>query len=254
MTQEPVNCPICRNRDHIDCIGWYLGQDTYQFECDSCGKFALVGTAKAILEGWEAEPEDLRRSLLAYRVQQSGAYGSALPILNSDDVKAALDEKPVLPSPHEQASNIIKLVGDHVRETGDDLVEMPGTLAAMVGAPSRNAALRIATELVNRGVLAGIETASYDSPYDVQHLNLSLDGWAAYDAERRGNIAGSFGFLAMKFNDPVLEVFARDVIKPAVESVGFVLVDIRDTAKAGIIDNLLRAQSGHKRHSQSRNY
>ena len=242
MDEEQVSCPVCRNRDQGVCTEWYTGQDSYLYKCQACGEFKLTGTAKAIIDGFDASQEDLRRSALAYRIQQSVLHSSSKPVLNSDDVSAAINNKPTLPNANEQANNIIRLIGDHVQKTGDDLTEVPTTFAAAVGSPSRNASLRIATELVSKGALTGLNSSHFGSPYEVQDLNLTLDGWRIYDEEKRGRTAGALGFLAMKFGDPILDPFSREVIKPAIQSIGFELLDIRDTAQAGIIDNLLRAQ------------
>ena len=47
----------------------------------------------------------------------------------------------------------------------------------------------------------------------------------------------------MKFKDPVLDPFVRDVVKPAVKKgIGYDLVDMRDVAQAGIIDDIMRVQ------------
>jgi len=47
----------------------------------------------------------------------------------------------------------------------------------------------------------------------------------------------------MKFGDPVLDPFVKDIVKPAVKGgIGYDLVDMRNVARAGIIDNIMRAQ------------
>ena len=74
-------------------------------------------------------------------------------------------------------------------------------------------------------------------------LNLTLEGWEYYEREAKGRLSGKLGFLAMKFGDGTLEALATDVIKPGVhEAIGYRVVDIRERGKAGVIDNLLRAQ------------
>ena len=51
------------------------------------------------------------------------------------------------------------------------------------------------------------------------------------------------GFIAMQFDDPDLDPFVKDIVKPAVkEGTGYDLVDMRDIARAGIIDNIMRTQ------------
>ncbi len=242
MDEKKVSCPVCSNRDQGVCTEWHAGQDSYLYKCQACGEFKLTGTAKATMDSFDAPPEDLRRSALAYRIQQSVLHSSTKPLLNSDDVKVVISNKPILPNPNEQANNIIRLIGDHVQTTGDDLGTVPTTFAAAVGSPSRKAALRIASELVSRDILTGLDSSRFGSPYEVQDMNLTLDGWRIYDEKKRGQTAGKFGFLAMKFGDPILDPFSREVIKPAIQSIGFELIDIRDIAQAGIIDNLLRSQ------------
>ena len=48
----------------------------------------------------------------------------------------------------------------------------------------------------------------------------------------------------MKFGDPDLDPFVNNVIKPAVKEIGYDLVDMRDVARAGVIDNIMRTQIG----------
>ena len=77
----------------------------------------------------------------------------------------------------------------------------------------------------------------------LQHINLTLDGWRSYDEEKQGRVAGKYGFIAMKFGDAALETLARDTIKLTLKAeLNFDVVDMRDIARAGIIDNIMRAQ------------
>jgi len=47
----------------------------------------------------------------------------------------------------------------------------------------------------------------------------------------------------MKFNDSNLDAFVNDTVKPAVrDGIGYDLFDMRDVARAGVIDNIMRAQ------------
>lgn len=73
--------------------------------------------------------------------------------------------------------------------------------------------------------------------------SLTLKGWQAYEDERKGLWAGKYGFIALKFNDTALENLVREIIKPVVKGeLGFDVVDMRDVARAGVIDNIMRAQ------------
>jgi hypothetical protein len=69
---------------------------------------------------------------------------------------------------------------------------------------------------------------------------LTLAGWERFEAERIGRLSGDYGFIAMKFGDAELDSFLATAIKPAVEQLSFRLVDMRDAARAGIIDDVMR--------------
>ena len=77
----------------------------------------------------------------------------------------------------------------------------------------------------------------------IEDITLALDGWERYEAGKRGEFEGNYGFIAMQFDDPDLDNFVRDVVKPAVkQGTGYGLVDMRDVAQAGVIDNIMRIQ------------
>ena len=76
--------------------------------------------------------------------------------------------------------------------------------------------------------------------------SLGIDGTVATGINDRGQIAGYYldnlhnqhGFL---YSD-VLEAFAQK-IKPIVkQKIGYDVIDVRDVSRAGIIDNIMRAQ------------
>lgn len=147
-----------------------------------------------------------------------------------------------LPSPAIQAANIIRLIGDEVTRTGQPTPILPVDFPAIIGAPNREFSARLAVELIERGILSGINTSTKDGS-DLLDINLTLDGWELYEAEQRGKIAGKHGFIAMKFGDTILDPFVKDVVKPAVkDGIGYDLLDMRNVARAGIIDNIMRTQ------------
>ena len=72
---------------------------------------------------------------------------------------------------------------------------------------------------------------------------LTFQGWERYNARKRGRFAGRYGFVAMQFEDPVLDPLIRETVKPALQAkLNYDLVDMRDVAQAGVIDNLMRAR------------
>ena len=89
--------------------------------------------------------------------------------------------------------------------------------------------------------MRGNLSQAYDGALFIDNMDLTLAGWEEYEALKSGRRAGHFGFLAMQYNDDVLEEFVSTVVKPQVkDQLGYDLVDLRDESRAGVIDNIMR--------------
>ena len=168
-------------------------------------------------------------------------------------------------SPLLQAMNLIRYIGDWVLKTGrpikqiafrrlkgdlndlvkgdlNDLVkELPYGITKEIGTQSTELTRELLEELQERRLVRMVEDPS-SSFFEKIFLNvtLSLDGWDQYEAEKRGELSGDYGFLARKFNDPDLDMFVCDVLRPTVEeSTGYKLHDMNDVSRAGVIDNII---------------
>ena len=142
-----------------------------------------------------------------------------------------------LPSRAEQAINLIRFVGDKVSHTGETISEMPENFYAIIGSINYGEGIMLINELQERNILRDMGGRAID------YVNLTLDGWNQYEAEKRGQFSGNSGFLAMQFGDDLLDLFVDTVLKPVVENaIGCKLVDMREVATAGIIDNIMRDQ------------
>ncbi len=146
------------------------------------------------------------------------------------------------PTPAEQATNIVRYLGDEISRSGEKIKGLPENFFATIGSPNRDAAYDILEQLKGRGLVAGIEANTLNQK-EMLNVNLLLSGWEQYEAEKKGELSGNYGFIAMKFGDPVLDPFVADVLKPAVKSkLDYDVRDMRDAARAGVIDNIMRAE------------
>ena len=127
----------------------------------------------------------------------------------------------------------------------------PVELHAVIGAFDRDKAIQLAQELREKGVVRPLGQDMYYPQADDSksmlleptRISLSLEGWTQYEAERHGQLSGKDGFLALKFNEPHLDDFVKDVLKPSVkENFGCNLYDMRDVSQAGVIDNIMRVR------------
>jgi hypothetical protein len=242
MTEEP--CAVCLSRDGFSCRkAQYGSYDAYLFDCEVCGRFIVSRTAI-----WDTLAPDkpqmtpIKRALLTHHIRLLADAGADSEMWTTDRLERLLANDPRLPSPAQQATSIIRLVGDAVISSGTPVEMLPPSFSAKIGAPSHTFAVNLLVELRDRGFVTAAVIPTGHGAAHVQDVGLTLTGWQSYESEKQGQIAGSYGFVALKFGDPVLDPLLRDHIKPAVRAVGYELVDLRDVARAGVIDNLLRVQ------------
>lgn len=157
-------------------------------------------------------------------------------------------KSPRLPSPATQAATLIEHIGDCLTTTGKGHLINSVTDTPLVGAFDTAMFNDLVSELAQQGLIKKLQSVEVPNPRSDGVLvtglfGLTLDGWERYEEEKRGRFAGDYGFIAMEFDDPELEGLVSEVIKPAVrERIGYDLVDMRNVARAGVIDNIKRSQ------------
>lgn len=233
-----MNCPVC---DSPFCEAKPQVGDKKVFDCAACGTFAVSGSAlQSNLRADNPALTAVKRAAISHRLREATDAGQQ-PLLTTYELDGLIAEAR-LPSAAQQATNLIRYVGNQVSTSGHQLQDFPHDIDTIVGSPNRDFALRIARQLLQRGIFDGREAGHLGAPHELIMIDLTLEGWELYEAEQRGKISGTYGFIALKFHDPVLDPFLRDVIKPAVTSIGYTLEDMRDAARAGVIDNVMRAR------------
>ena len=241
---ELVNCPVCEGQ-FGSCRSVPTPRDASGFDCDGCGRFEISRSAM-VTYFEQGQLSAMQHAALSHALR-TATRGSGAPMVSTTWLEAFLPSARV-PTPAVQATNLIRAIGDWVSEGGegyflDDVVDAP-----LVGSFSRAMFDQLFKELTAKGLLIRIGEATRPNPRNVGVLSgalfsLSLEGWERYEAERRGAFAGRYGFIAMKFGDAVLDPFVEATIKPAVRAaIAYDLVDLRNVSRAGVIDNILRAQ------------
>lgn len=240
---QPSQCPVCQSQDGFTCtVEPYGSRDAKLFRCEVCGVFAMSRSALEDHNDLRSAPLNrVKRAALSHQIRLSQSQNREPRMLTSSDFQRDRLNALVLPSPPQQAINAIRIIGDFVSENGEPLAQMTPDFASTVGAPSREAAFELLEELKAYGQITALSQRLL-SDFVMQDMNLSLQGWDRYELEKRGEIAGNYGFIALKFGDPVLDPFLANHVKPAVKNLGYDLFDMRDVSRAGVIDNLLRMQ------------
>lgn len=240
--RQPEICPLCLFKDDVK-IGFDFDRHLYVCRCPVCGNFSISEFAvdDRILDAQDNKLA-VARAVLSHQVRQATDAGRDWPELLEDWLIAFVANNPALPSIAQQASNVIRYVGDRIRLNGEELEDFPISFGSIVGSISRDFALKIARQLQKQGYLEAELAGGFDSPHELIDVDLTLAGWERYEAEQLGKLSSQYGFLALKFGDAVLDPLVDKVMKPAVKSIGYDLLDMRDVSRAGVIDNLLRMQ------------
>jgi hypothetical protein len=242
MQPVPSSCPVCESQDGYSCTAQGFGsRDATLFDCEVCGQFAV---SRSALEdrnlrgsGWTK----VRRAALSHNLRVSMGSTSEIRLLTTYDLEGFLENDIRLPTPAAQAINIIRFIGDRVSLDGSPIKTLGPDFSATIGSPDRKFAMSLIQQLEERGFVTGIDTSTLQSRA-YRDVSLTLSGWQEYEEEQAGRTAGKYGFIALKFDDPVLDPLLRDHVKPAIKKLGYDAYDMRDVAEAGIINNIMRVR------------
>jgi len=242
MTEEV--CAVCLSGDGFGSEkAQYGSYDAYLFECDVCGRFVVSRTAiYDLLAADLPRMTPMKRAALSHHIRLLADIGREKEMWTTDRLDSFFERDPRLPSPAQQATNILSFIGDAVSASGKPVEMLPPSFSAKIGSPSAVFAISLLVELKDQGLVSAMVIPLGQEAPHVQEVGLTLSGWELYESEKQGHVIGSYGFVALKFGDEVLDPLLRDHIKPAVREIGYELVDLRDVARAGVIDNLLRMQ------------
>jgi nucleoside 2-deoxyribosyltransferase len=231
-------CPVCQGK-------WggefkLLRQEAFgsaYIDCGTCGNYEIT---KEAMEDYFVDSEerlsDRFRAMVSHRINE-GKSSKKEPIIKSDWVERLI-KNPIYTSPSQQASNAIRYIGDQVDKTGKAIIQIPAqSFFAIVGSPNPDFAASILDQLYRRDLVLGTSLGAINTFMDA---TLSLDGWQVYESEKIGKLSTNQGFMALKFSNGNLKKLLDEVMKLAIESIGFKLTDMRDSLKAGVIDNLMR--------------
>jgi nucleoside 2-deoxyribosyltransferase len=233
---ETVNCPACRS---TPCTKRDILQLGNEYDCPRCGKFVLCGT---LANGFNDRYLTLQRSAvlshLLRRVQRPD--GTPVQIYEEDLPNFRLDDP--LPSPAEQADNLILWIGDR-RLPHMEFADVPAPeISAWIGAaiPTKKFPGCALTWLLSQDAVKNlVEGFGTGSPKTME-FRLYMAGWERYEALKHAQVKSRTAFMAMQFGDVEFNRVVNDCFKPSVEAAGFKLRLLTDGQPAGLIDDQLR--------------
>ena len=141
-----------------------------------------------------------------------------------------------MPSPAEQADNLILWVGDNIEAPGVEIGVDPDLHKAIIGAVNNHNFHFIVSSLIEQGLVLS------KSEMVKRPVTLSFKGWQRYELIKKGALDSQKAFMAMPYGNDLIDRVYRDYFKKAVEQTGFNLFRIDEKPKAGSIDDRLRVE------------
>jgi hypothetical protein len=202
----------------------------------------LTGSAEATLERLLTEVS-LRRSLMSHTLRRMQRPDQKhLHQITSDELPSYWkDER--LPTPLEQADNLILWIGDNQEAPGTWVDGTQSAIAAMIG-------IGVSADGNDSGGFAWLNSQLEPKklyrfhpspPGGIVRVMLEMPGWEKYEALTKARIESHTAFMAMKFGERELDAMVKECFRPAVKRTGIELRVLTDQQGAGLIDNQIRA-------------
>ena len=223
---DDTRCPVCSTA--LKTGRQDYGEKVY-FECPRCGLFGLTRSAESTLPGLLTTPRSA--AVLSYAISRTPRQRPDTPVFDSSQCKRMV-EADFLPTPQEQAENLIRWLGEHLSGPGEGVNLLYTSHGGIIGAQSEHGFRFIVNGLIDQAFL-------------LQHplgVTLSFNGWARYEQLRRGVPTGRKAFMAMEYGNSLLSRIVNNYFRPAVAETGFLLRRLDDEAPAGLIDDRLRVE------------
>lgn len=210
--------------------------DKVYFTCPRCGIFGLTAHAElTALPNLLTTPR--RRSVLSYAINRRTRPprpGANTTVFDAEECERII-KADYLPTPQEQAENLIRWLGDNLSGPGDELLIAYGQHGAATGALSEEGFDFIVDGLTDSNILKSRGRTMSSGT----QVTLTFEGWRLYEELRRGTPSGRKAFIAMEYGHTDLDALVNDHFKPAVAETGFFLRRLDDDQPAGLIDDRL---------------
>ena len=215
----------------------------WHFHCLHCGDFVVDEFELNHLLGYLNSPDvsgvvttplqtKRHRAVMAHAVRRM-ATASKTPVL-TDGMTLRILQEDRLPSLSEQRDNLLRWFADHV-EIGRAVSFGYEGLGARVGSASPGAFQLLLESIMAAELLRGKIGADAGGEFKLAHRGLER-----LEQLARATPSGYNAFMAMQFNDKMLDQIVSDHFRPAVKDTGFELYRLDDRPEAGLIDARLR--------------
>lgn len=238
MDRHRDRCPVCKINAEI-----FEGphNDFIEVTCPICGSYKSIdfNIFKSNLPN-----NDDRRPVLSHWIRKNQTEGKIFN-LDTDTINYVL-ENFNLPTPKEQADNLLKLLGDKSKFAGKTIDTKIVDVIGLIGAYG-SSGVRYILDYLKSEKLIVVENPSTDDPlrerpFDIFACHLTFQGWERYSSLNKSSNDSNIAFMAMKYGEEELEHFYKNSLKIAIEQTGFQLTRLDERLRPGLIDDQLRVE------------
>ncbi|RJP70897.1 MAG: hypothetical protein C4539_05680 [Ignavibacteriales bacterium] len=228
---EEKLCPIC-NSNTTEYLG-RPGDPFLYINCYRCGKFYISTELVSDINSYIKDSQK-NRAILSYWIRQRQTKNELY--LAKDDIENILCNTS-LPTVREQANNFILWLASK-SETPDQTIKgRYNNLISILGCIKGSGVRYIIKYLAGKNYInllqeSELEYAAY----------LNFEGWELYDNIVKSVVNSRVAFMAMQYDNKILEKVYNEVIKEAVLRTGFEIRKLNDIKRPGLIDDKLRVE------------
>lgn len=228
-------CPICKYTLYKE-VSEDRNTSGYNYSCPNCGNYYLSLEAKEEYKDYfKNKPNEAAMLAHSIRKMQKPNYRPRITLKLIEKII----ETRSLPTPKEQADNLILWLGESLVGPGEKVTIQPKTHQAIIGAKSGKGVVFVLEHLYKKAkLIEGIR----EEVQNVNDATLTFEGWARYWELNRAVIASRKAFMAMQYGENELDEVVSQCFKPAVIQTGFDLARLDDEPRAGLIDDRLRVE------------
>jgi hypothetical protein len=207
---ELVECPVCGEAGCSIEPPSKANPWERMFDCQRCGGFILSDVLK---DGQLPGLSSRQRSILSHRLRLMQRGGAPLPNVQ-ESLLPKVDDR--LPSPAEQADNLILWTGDNQPSAMEFAQVSVPEISALIGSaiPTQNVPGNALTWLLDQDAVKGI--VERRGPQKCEYLRLTMAGWERYEVLKRAVVESRRAFMAMQFGNDELDRVVKAYFKPAV--------------------------------------
>ena len=232
-------CPLCnykasiKERDHGDLL---------IVNCPKCGRYEIkedvLSLSQEIIPNW--------KQVLSYWIRNHQRGNDYIPI--DKDLVEKIKKEVKLPTPFEQANNLLLWLGRNAKTYSSEIQEDLDIIASVIGSMNEDDVKLVADYLQSEsyikhnGFKYSVVDGKRNPPKDHLTAYITIKGWAKVDELNKPTSNTKIAFMAMKYNEPDLEDIFRNNIIKTVQQTGFEIDLLKDVLKAGSIDDQLRVQ------------